>query len=94
MNTRKCITDIGAAVKLYLTCDRLGTAEIIKLFGCSSATAVKFKKLALEQEKKDGLLPPSRYTVNTASAFKAWGININELKRRVAEYEKLKGALA
>lgn len=85
----KLQANVQEAVKIYLTTTALGTDEIMRIFGCRSSTAGKIKKIAQEQEKKDGLLRPSKYTVNTISAYKAWGLDIKDLRKRYVEYQRL-----
>lgn len=81
--------NVQEAVKLYLTTTAVDNADIRRIFGCGSTTASKLKKLAHEQEIKDGILQPSPYTVNTISAYKAWGLDIKDLKKRYIEHQRL-----
>lgn len=91
MRTKKRITDIQTAVDLYFSTDRLSNKDIMKLFDCCEGTAANLKKAAKEQEAQDGKMSPSTTTVNTVSAFKAWGVNIKDLVKRLEQYKKIKG---
>lgn len=81
--------DIREAVELYFTTTALGNAEIQRLFNCSTSKAKGLKDIAREQEVKDGVIQPSPNTVNTVSAYKAWGLDIRDLKKRLVEHQRL-----
>ena len=94
MKTKKCVRDIQTAVDVYYQSDRVGNKDIMRLFDCGEGTARKLKSMAREQEAKDGRISPSTTTVNVVSAYKAWGIDIADMVRRLKQYQKLqKGAV-
>lgn len=74
--------NVDIAVEYYLNADRLGSKEIMRLYDCGHSTAAKLKKIAKQQEVDDGIITPSHCTVGILSAYKAWGIDAEELIRR------------
>lgn len=74
--------NVDIAVEYYLNADRLGSKEIMRLYDCGHSTAAKLKKIAKKQEVDDGIITPSHCTVGILSAYKAWGIDAEELIRR------------
>lgn len=82
------ITSIETAVKLYYSRLSLSNKDIVVLFGkLGKATIARLKELAREQMRADEVKAWNALNVNTASAYKAWGLDITELERR---NEKLK----
>ena len=77
------ITSIDTAIRLYYEKVELGNKDIIELFGeHSSTTIARLKKRAREQMIADDVMAWNDLRVNTASAYKAWGIDIEDLKFR------------
>lgn len=74
--------NVDLAIEYYLNADRLGSQEIMNLYDCGHSTAAKLKKMAKNQESEDRIITPSRTTVGILSAYKAWGIDAEELIRR------------
>lgn len=88
---RAQITDVAYAVELYYSRIELSNADISRLFGVTSETAVlKLKRMAEEKAKELNKPRWNRYTVNTEAAYLAWGIDISNLERRVQKLAKLK----
>lgn len=84
--------NVDLAIEYYLNANRLGSQEIMRLYDCGHSTAAKLKKMAKKQESEDGIITPSRATVGVLSAYKAWGIDAEELIRRQQIKQKfLKG---
>lgn len=90
MPARVMMRNIEAAVEMYYSLPEIGTPEIMKLYGCGRNVALRLKKEAKEEEKKQGKLTFSPYNVNTRCAFQAWNINIDELEKNVLKLYKLK----
>ena len=91
MSRRIQIKDIETAVKIFYTYPELGTAEIQQLFNCGRNSAVKLKAIAREKQKEKGLIPYSDSSVNTRCAYEAWGIDIEDLEKRLIVARKLFG---
>ena len=84
------ITSIETALKVYYESSEIGNKEIITLFGNrSTATISKLKKLVKAEMIKQDVLSFSAYKVNTAIAFKAWGIDIVDLENRRKKIKEL-----
>ncbi|MCD8327672.1 MAG: hypothetical protein LUC25_01095 [Ruminococcus sp.] len=79
--------DVKTAVDFYDMYPELGTKEICELFDSSSGTARALKKKAKQQMVVDNTYTFIPGNVETTSAYKAWGIDINNYRRR---YERLK----
>lgn len=88
------IPSIEKALQLYYEYTEIGTPEIRDLFCCGKSTARKLKEQAKEQmakEKQDGKetrtwLPKN---VDIKAAYKAWGIDVEQLEERLAKRRKL-----
>ena len=50
------IKDVETAVRIYYSCPELGTKEIMELFSCSHATAIRLKAPVRELQKEVDLL--------------------------------------
>lgn len=82
------ITSLETAIELYLKKSELSSEDIKTLFGdiCKDRV-VKLKRLAREKIAEKGVMVWNPRYVNTAAAYEAWGLDINDLERR---YRKLK----
>ncbi len=79
--------DVKTAVDFYDMYPELSTKEIRELFDVSSSTAGILKRKAKQQMVEDDTYTFLPSNVETTSAYKAWGIDINNYRRR---YERLK----
>ncbi|MCD7773166.1 MAG: hypothetical protein LUH08_03810 [Ruminococcus sp.] len=79
--------DVKTAVDFYDMYPELGTKEIRELFDVSSSTAGILKRKAKQQMVEDDTYTFLPSNVETSSAYKAWGIDINNYRKR---YERLK----
>ncbi len=84
------IKDVETAVRIYYSCPELGTKEIMELFSCSRATAIRLKTPVRDLQKDRGILTFSDRTVNTRCAYEAWHIDIKEMERRWMKLQELK----
>lgn len=83
-------TDLKTAIELYRNRVELSNSDITKLFGKhSSSTIVKLKKLAQEKMAEDNIMYFNAQCVNTAAAYKAWGLDINDLEQRYIRLQEL-----
>lgn len=84
------ITDLKTAIELYIKKSELSTKDIQALFGkvCKD-TVVKLKYIAREKMAEKGVSAYNAAYVNTAAAYEAWGLDINDLKRRLQELREL-----
>ena len=83
--------DIENAVLLYYERHSLSSADIKSLFCHASATTIyKLKLMARKQAEADHSMSYNSTTVNTASAYKAWGLDIDDLEKRLAKIRKIK----
>lgn len=94
MKSRIKITSIETAVQIYYTFPELGTDEVIRLFGCSKATATRMKKRVRERQIREGIITLSDANVNTKAAYKEWGLDIADLERRMVRYQRIKEGMA
>lgn len=84
------VADLKTAIELYITRTELSSKDIEKLFGkmCKD-TVVKLKHVAREKMAEKGTAVWNASCVNTAVAYEAWGLDINDLKRRHRELKEL-----
>lgn len=88
------ITSLETAIELYLKKSELSSEDIKALFGdiCKDRV-VKLKRLAREKIAEKGVMVWNPRYVNTAAAYEAWGLDIDDLKRRYRELKEFeKGA--
>lgn len=84
--------DIEKAVLMYYEKTEIGNAEIMELFGVSRQTACKLKNEVLKEMAKNNIRCWLPKHVNTAVAFKTWGIDIDDYEKRLKKLRTLKGA--
>lgn len=78
--------DLKTAIDLYIKRTELSNADIETLFGhLSKDKMAKLKSLARDQMVEDCYPSWNASYVNTEAAYKAWGLDINDLKRRYRE---------
>lgn len=79
--------NIGNALRLYYSKPEIGNADIKAIYGrIGSATICKLKKLARKNMEINEVKTLNPYTVDTVSAFAAWGLDVSKLERN---YKKL-----
>ena len=83
------ITDIDTALRIFYQYPEIGTREIMELFAASRSTVSRLKRLAQNRMTEDGIYSHGLYKVDTASAYKAWRIDIEDLERRRNKLRKL-----
>jgi len=84
------VTDPSVAVRLYYANITLDKADINELFGRADDPMSSSTLWKLRNQVKQFLLDnpghqkhnPTHYGVNTAAAFAAWGLDIEDLERR------------
>jgi len=84
------IVDIETAVRLYYERVEFSTSDIKVLFNVSDTTARKLKAKGFEQQRTDGVPSWNATCVYVNSAFKAWGLDINDLEARLQKLRRLK----
>lgn len=91
MNVKSAkITDIGYAIKIYYQYPEIGNKEISKLFGVVSGQALcRIKKEVREEMIKENIPYWNGHAVNTRTAYRVWGIDIDELERNYTKLKKL-----
>ena len=90
MKSRLKIKDIETAVSIYYTYPELGSAEVCRLFGCSTSSATRLKAKARDYQKQKDVITYSDSNVNTKCAYEAWGIDIADLEKRLLKYQRIK----
>lgn len=95
MEQRTCvrvpaITSIETALRLYYSKTELHNCDIIELFGkISTGLIVKLKNAARDVMNTEDIPNWNPVAVNTAAAYKAWGLDIVTLERNFARLKKL-----
>ena len=89
MNIPK-ITNIETALKVYYNNSELGNKEITELFGNrSTATVSRLKKIVKSEMTKKNMYSYGMNKINTNVAFTVWGIDINDLEKRMKKLKEL-----
>lgn len=83
------IVSVEYAVDLYWNKPRIGATDIMELFGVKRPTATRLKKIANEYMSENGIMTLGYKYIDTAAAYKAWGLSIDDLEKRQAKIDKL-----
>lgn len=83
------LASIRKAVEIYYSHYELNNADICELFQCSGSTAWRIKKLAIAKTREEGILQRTQFAVSTDVAYRAWGLDIEQLEARLRKAEKL-----
>lgn len=79
-------TSLKIAISLFYEKTELNNSDIQLLFGkLSSSTIARLKNKARQQMDKDNVPSWNFRMVNTRSAFKAWGLDIDDLEYRYSK---------
>lgn len=86
------IASIQEAVEIYYRNLTLGNKEINALFGGIGSDKIsELKKVARAQMEADSIPNYNGFDVSTISAYKAWGLDINDLTNRYRIMKKVLG---
>jgi hypothetical protein len=84
------IIDIDTAIKIYYRYPEISTKEIEQLFKKhSKSTISRLKKLAQKNMIENNVYSMGMYKVNTACAYRALGIDVEDLEKRRNKLQKL-----
>lgn len=87
------ITSVEAALDTFYKFPQLGNKEIKLIFGqIGSAKICELKVLAREKMKEQNQPLWNNKTVNTDSAYQAWGLDVADLERRYARLKRMEKA--
>ncbi len=85
------VRSIEGAVRLYYEKSELTNSDIKQLFDVhSSATIMKLKNLARERMTERNIPIWNAQNVNTAAAYEAWGLSIDDLEQRLRKLRELR----
>ena len=89
MNTPK-IVDIKTALRLYYENSEISNQQIQELFGkLSSATIARLKKQVYEKMIEQEVFVFCQRNINTAVAYEVFGIDVDDLERRMRKLQEL-----
>lgn len=84
------LRSVESAVRLYYEKNELSSNDIKQLFDVhSSATIAKLKNLARERMVAENIPVWNTQNVNTATAYKVWGLQIDDLEHRLRKLKEL-----
>ena len=86
---RPAITDLRNCLRIYYTFPEIGSAQIKELFGIGENKACELKNIARKAQIENEIMVLDKCNVNTETAFKAWGIDIDDVEKRLRKLEKL-----
>ena len=85
------ITSIDNALKIYYNHSEIGNKEINALFGRrSSATVSRLKRIVKDEMSNRDILTYGANKVNTKVAFDVWGLDVQDLEKRMKKIKELK----
>lgn len=83
-------TDIKRLVEIYYENMEISGKEISEVFVNPSKSSIqRLKNLARKQMASDNVKPWDSRKVNTICAYKAWGLDIDDLEKRLAKLNKI-----
>ena len=86
----KPITDIDTALRIYYQYPEIGNKEIRELFGgLGNSTIANYKRAVIEKQAESGKLTSQLHTIDTETAYKVWGIDVDNLEKRRVKLQKL-----
>ena len=84
------IASVEVAVTMYYEKPWLSNKDIHELFPCiSTSTVQRLKNLAREKASKMGMMQYNSWCVLTKCAFLAWGLDIEDLEKRLSKLRRL-----
>ena len=83
------IPDLKKAIRIYYSVIELTPKDIKNLFDCCGTTATRLKKIAMEYIIENEIVRWNAKAVNTKAAFRAWGLDIDDLEKRYNKLKKL-----
>lgn len=84
------ITSIETALELYYKRIELSSSDVRALFGkISESTVAKLKNKAREIMREENTPIWNAQCVNTEVAYKAWGLDIENLEKRHTKLQKM-----
>ena len=84
------IADIDTAIHIFYRYPEIGAREITQLFSRHSKSTVnRLKKLAQIRMIEDDIYTHGMYKINTECAYRAWGIDVEDLEKRRSKLHKL-----
>ena len=87
------ITNLETAIRVFYEKHEIGTKEIIELFGnIASSTACKLKDIARELQCEENVKTWQSHSVNTKCAYRAWGLDIEDMDYRLKKLNENKMA--
>mgnify|MGYP000027056708 CR=1 FL=1 len=82
--------DIEKAVTMYYNMTEIGTAEIKELFSIGNTSAANLKRKVYDEMAKRGVRNYYPHCVKTDIAFEVFGLDIEDLERRLKAKRRLK----
>lgn len=83
------IADLATAIRIYYSKLELDTLDIKTLFPTAcEGTILKLKKKARELMAQNEVPVYGTYSVNTRTAYSAWGLDIIDLEKRLEKLKK------
>lgn len=81
---------IDKALYIYYAYTEIGNKEIRELFGkMGNSTIAQYKRAVIAQQAEDEVYTSGFATVDTKTAYKVWGIDVEDLERRRDKLQKL-----
>lgn len=88
--SRLVLSDNDTIMDIWLNRPVLSNSDIMRLFGCRNSAALRLKKEVQKLMEQKGLDSYTAYTVDTATAFETWHIDIKSVEKRYLKKQKLK----
>ena len=86
----KPITDIETALRIYYRYPEIDNSRIRELFGkISSGTQAKYKRAVMAEQAARNVKTMQMNAVNTKVAYEVWGIDVDDLEKRLEKLQKL-----
>lgn len=77
------ISSVEDAVRLYYERPMLKNSDIMELFGCGLSKARQLRAYVEDRAREERLYINGYASVDVGYAYKVWGLNIDDLKKRL-----------
>ena len=89
-----CIVSVEKAVQIYDERPRLRNGDVMELFGCGLSKARQLRAYVEQWSRENGITITGDPTVKTGEAFRAWYLDIDDLRQRLNNILKYRKKVA
>ncbi len=82
--------NVERAIEYYYEREDISNEEIANIFSCARRGSImnEKKKQAMARMKEEGRMPYKKGMIVTECAYRAWGIDVEALEKKMARHKK------